>query len=118
LLECAAATIDGGCSALIDAAFLEPGQREPFRLLARERRLPFLIVSCTASPALLAARLDARARDRQDPSEATRDVLEHQLAQARALAADEQLQSVEIDMGREPSLEPVLDRIRARPGTS
>ena len=51
--------------------------------------MPFVIVDCTADEATLRARIDARARRGDDPSEADPAVLDYQLRTRDPLAADE-----------------------------
>jgi hypothetical protein len=94
---CAESALAAGCNAIVDASFLRAAQRERFRQLAMERRIPFLILSCQADTDTLHARLETRAQARRDPSEATRAVLEHQLATAEPLTVAEQEQALMID---------------------
>jgi len=114
LLACAEAALDGNHNIVVDAAFLDGRQREMFRSLAQRKRRPFLIVSCTADRATLAARLDARAGGGRDPSEATHAVLERQLRDAQPLGADEMAHAMEIDMTGASSPEVVIGDIRRR----
>ena len=51
--------------------------------------MPFVIVDCTAEEATLRARIDARSRRGDDPSEADAAVLDYQLRTRDPLAADE-----------------------------
>jgi predicted kinase len=97
LRDCADAALSAGFTALVDASFLRAAQRERFRQLASERHVPFLIVSCQADAATLDARLETRAHAGRDPSEATRAVLEYQLANQEPLSAAERAQAVIID---------------------
>jgi len=90
-----------GWPALVDAAFLYRWQRETFSGLAREFKIPFLVVACTANPAVLHERLVRRAAIGQDASEADVAVLDHQIASAEPLMAEER--RLEIDTGREPT---------------
>jgi predicted kinase len=60
LRDCADAALSAGFNALVDASFLRAAQRERFRQLAVQRRVPYLILSCHADAATLDARLDAR----------------------------------------------------------
>jgi len=116
LLDCAAAALDGNCSIIVDATFLDRLQRDAFRSLAKRMGRRFLIVSCIADPAILAGRLDARARGGFDPSEATRAVLKRQLQDAQPLGAEEGIQSIVIDMGRPVDTGATAEMIRARLG--
>lgn len=112
LRQCAASALEGGCNVVIDAAFLQAAQREPFRALARERQLPFLIVACRADPAALAGRLEARARNGHDPSEATREVLEAQLRRMEPLTPQERALAIEVDTRSPVEADAAIARMR------
>jgi aminoglycoside phosphotransferase family enzyme/predicted kinase len=115
LRECADAALSAGFNALVDASFLRAAQRERFRQLAVQRRVPFLILSCHADAATLDARLETRAQAGRDPSEATRAVLEYQLATQQPLSAAERAQVLVIDTnwitGAEAGVEAVKSRL-------
>jgi aminoglycoside phosphotransferase family enzyme/predicted kinase len=100
LLQCAEAAIDGGCTAIVDAAFLQAAQRTLFQELAARRGCRFLIACCTADTPTLRSRLLARAAGGEDPSEATPAVLEHQLRSVQPLTGQERRRSVQIDTAR------------------
>jgi uncharacterized protein len=75
--------------AIADAAFLRRAHRDRFRSLAATLGVPYVIVDCTAAESTLRARIDARARRGNDPSEADAAVLDHQLRTQEPLAPDE-----------------------------
>ncbi|MRR10159.1 hypothetical protein EG831_08840, partial [bacterium] len=75
-----------GWSVIIDAAFLKRGERDAFHALARDLGIPFAILRCAAPVDELRRRLDAR---RNDPSEATVEVMEKQLEWIEPLAEEE-----------------------------
>lgn len=100
LLQCAEAAIDGGCTAIIDATFLQAAQRTLFQQLAARRGCRFLIVFCAADTPTLRSRLLARAAGGDDPSEATLAVLEHQLRSVQPLTGQELQHAVQFDTGR------------------
>jgi len=81
--------IAAGFPAIVDAAFLQRRQRAQFRELADRLRVPFVIYHCTAPPELLRQRVQQRAAQERDASEATLRVLEHQLKTQEPLGADE-----------------------------
>jgi uncharacterized protein len=117
LLACAGAALDGNCSVIVDAAFLDRRQRDNFRSLAERASRRFLVVSCFADPDILASRLDARARNGLDPSEATRSVQQWQLRHAQPLSPDEKVQSIVIDTGHPADSEALAGKIRTWFGT-
>ena len=116
LLACADAALEGRCSIIVDATFLEARDRTAFRSLAQRRRCPFLIISCVADPATLARRLDRRELGGRDPSEATHDVLADQLKRRQPLDAAEAPLSLEVDTGSDPTFDGIVGQIRRRLG--
>ncbi len=81
--------LEAGWSVVVDAAFLDPRHREAFRALAEELECGFRILDVRAAPDVLRERVRARARAGADASDATVDVLEHQLADYEPLSGDE-----------------------------
>ncbi len=81
--------LDAGWPVIIDAAFLERRQRDPFRDLARRRGAEFLILHVHAEPELLRERISHRAAQGTDASDADLRVLQHQLETVQPPAADE-----------------------------
>jgi hypothetical protein len=112
LLECAESVLEAGCNVIVDATFLKFAHRQMFRDLALRHDCPFLIVSCRANRATLAARLKTRAQIGQDPSEATQSVLEEQLRTQEPLAAEEQPHALEIDTSGLTSADAGAEKIK------
>ena len=81
--------VAAGYPVVVDAAFLERWQRDLLRGAAAGLHVPFAILDCPAPEPVLRARVRQRLEGGHDASEATIDVLEHQLATAEPLAADE-----------------------------
>lgn len=97
LLDLARGLVESGKPVIVDAAFLRSGQRIPFRALASELGVPFVIFDMQASEAVLRERIAARTRADSDASDAGLDILAHQLAQHDPLAANEMQQAVAVD---------------------
>ena len=114
LRECAESALAAGLNVIVDASFLGAAQREQFRQLAMRQHIPFLILSCHANTATLHARLANRARARLDPSEATRAVLDHQLATEQPLTAQEQAQALRIDTSSLTTVDMLVDAVKDR----
>jgi len=76
LAELAEAIIKAGWAVIVDAAFLKRAEREAFRTLAHRLGCDFELLAPQADPAEMARRIAAR---RNDPSEATVEVLARQL---------------------------------------
>jgi hypothetical protein len=89
LFDLASIVLNSGYPVIIDAAFLEYKRRNHFQRLATDFSCQFLIVHCKASRDVLEARIIARARRADDPSEATLAVLNKQIEQQHTLTGNE-----------------------------
>lgn len=98
----AAALLTAGWSVIVDATFLRVDQRTPFFELARCLKVPITLFHFTAPVDVLEGRIKRRLRDATDASEATLEVLHHQIAQRESLTAPEQSCAVVIDT-RDPA---------------
>jgi hypothetical protein len=78
-----------GYTAIVDAAFLQRWQRDLLRDVAVDLNIPFTIADCSAPEPVLRERVMKRIEGGRDASEATLDVLEHQLAHAEPLSSEE-----------------------------
>ena len=94
LRDLAAVVLDAGYSVIVDATFLQPGQRQPFEQLAREKGGRYTIVEFTAAEETLRRRIGLR---RGDASDADLAVLEHQIAAYVPLTSVEQERCVLVD---------------------
>jgi len=114
LADCAENCLRAGFSTIVDAAFLEPSDREVFRSLASRLELPCVIVACQADPIALAARVRERSAGRGDASDADLSVLDHQLREIQPFEPDERSCVVAIDTGEPDVVRRVVDAIAAR----
>jgi predicted kinase len=85
-----------------------------FIRLARTARLPLVILDVQASDTTLRARISERARQQNDPSEATLDVLDHQLRTQEPLAPDEVALAIRIDSESSLDIQRVAAKILSR----
>ncbi len=76
----AALGLKAGINVIVDAAFLERAERESFVRLAAKERARFAILDCSAPEPVLRQRIETRREQNMDISEATVEVLDHQLA--------------------------------------
>ncbi len=97
----ASTILDAGTTAIIDASFLQRAHRQVFLDLARARGVQFSIVECVAPPATLLARIAQRSAQGDDASDATREVLAHQLGTRESLSTDEQAFAIQVDTDTE-----------------
>jgi aminoglycoside phosphotransferase family enzyme/predicted kinase len=88
LAQAARPVLASGYRAIIDACSLKCAQRRPFAGLASSLGVPLVIVDVRAPLEVLRSRVGNRAAD---ASEATVEVLEHQLASCEPIAAEEHI---------------------------
>ncbi|NJN47202.1 MAG: AAA family ATPase [Candidatus Competibacteraceae bacterium] len=89
LQELCGQIVGAGYPVLVDATFLQLAQRQAFRELADSRALPFVLLACTADPAILRDRVEQRKQRGEDAAEADVSVLEQQLRHSTAPTAEE-----------------------------
>ncbi|MFQ5642292.1 MAG: AAA family ATPase [Thiogranum sp.] len=112
LAELATTVLQAGYAVVVDATFLQREQRDRFRALAGQQRVPFIILECRAADTEIERRVRFRAQQGDDPSEATLEVLQAQRRAGQALAADEIPAAVSLssdDIG--PALDALSDRL-------
>ncbi len=97
LAAAARAIVDGGFVAIVDAAFLKRAERDALAALARSLGARCVFVACEAPPAVLRARVAARAAADRDASDATLEVLERQTAWREDLQPDEPVLRIDTD---------------------
>jgi aminoglycoside phosphotransferase family enzyme/predicted kinase len=117
LADLARYLIEGGYTAIVDAAFLKRTERDRFRLLARQLGVTFVLLHCSADEDTLRNRIRLRQTSGRDPSEAGVEVLEAQLRSQEPLITDERVHTVEVETSREQSVADLAIRIaeKARP---
>ena len=89
LRDLARATVQAGRTVIVDATFLRREQRQAFRALAAELRVPFGILAVEAPEATLRERIRQRRATDSDASDADLAVLDHQIATHEPLTDDE-----------------------------
>ena len=114
LLALAYAIADAGYPALVDATFLHAAQRMSFIRLARTAQLPLVILDVQALDTTLRTRISERTRRRNDPSEATLEVLDHQIRTQEPLTHDELSLAIRIDSDSPVDIQRLASRILTR----
>jgi len=110
-----ARTIDAACyPVIVDATFLRRSQREAFRQLAAELRIPFLILSCHAPDAQLRQWIRERGAAGGDVSEADLAVLDRQIATQEVLGPEEQGKVLSVDTTRKLDPRRLAEEILAK----
>jgi aminoglycoside phosphotransferase family enzyme/predicted kinase len=102
LLECADQCLKGGFNTIVDAAFLHGEDRRLFADLAAVGGFHFVILACEAELPVLTQRVEQRARQRIDPSDADLAVLTEQLSTLQPLSASERRRAITLDTTTTP----------------
>ncbi|MGH8484431.1 MAG: AAA family ATPase, partial [Pseudomonas sp.] len=103
-----------GFPVVIDATYLKHAQRQAAAHVASETGVPFLILDCNAPDAVIASWLAQRQAERNDPSDATLDVIKAQHASRDPLSTEEQLLSKRVETNESGSLDQLVKQIRQR----
>ncbi|MCT1711405.1 MULTISPECIES: bifunctional aminoglycoside phosphotransferase/ATP-binding protein [Dietzia] len=98
LLDRAAASLALGRSVVLDATWLEPRRRAEAETVAAGAHAELVEISCTAPRDELVRRITERARAGTDPSEATIEVLDDQLARPAAWPEAIEVDTVGLDV--------------------
>ncbi len=96
LAEIARLALRAGWPVIVDAAFLRRGERQAFKALAAELGVPFAILHCHASEAVLRQRVAARSAAGHDASEADVAVLQRQIDSHEPLDAGERAIALDV----------------------
>ncbi len=113
MLGTAEQLLRAGHRVILDASFLNAGERRRARELATTCRVPFVQIDVEAPPELLAQRIEARQAKARDASEATLDVLAHQRRHADPLDETVDGPVIRFAAGDEGGLEQLARTIEA-----
>ena len=112
LRSLAGTMLGAGHNVILDAAFLDSGERRAAFTLAERMDVPAVIVDVCAPDDLLRQRIAERAARRDDVSEADLSVLDYQLSTADALTDGERDATVECDNSLSSSREDLVKKVR------
>ena len=104
LMAIATVIVDAGFPAIVDATFLRHADRQTFRELAGRLGAQPAIIFCEAPREILRARVAARVARGTDASDATLEVLAHQLSVFETPADDEKTIVQLIDTDTDPQM--------------
>jgi aminoglycoside phosphotransferase family enzyme/predicted kinase len=108
LAELAGTIIDAGYPVIVDAAFLQFAQREPFRKLALEKQVPYVIVEFTTAVDTLRQRISDR---KGDVSDANLAILEKQISVCEKLHDNELGTSVTVNTENDIDIQLLLEQM-------
>ncbi len=109
LLELSRELVGAGFPVIVDATFLDFARREPFHDLASELLVPLTIVHTFAPKVTLLERIERRAREANNISDADAKVLEVQLAAIETFRPQERV--VRVDTNIPLDLPSILERV-------
>ena len=112
LAEQARSVVASGHVAIVDATFLRRAQREHFRELAENLRVPFRIIDCDAPAQVLRERILQRRDEAGNVSDADLAVLEGQLASREPLSDIERRYSIPVRPGHPLAVEQLARLLR------
>jgi predicted kinase len=113
LAQLAARVVQAGFPVVVDATFLQRGQRDAFRRLAATLGVPFAILAFRANDETLRRRVAQRQAQADDASEVDLAVLHGQLAAREPLSTEEQADTLTIDTDAPQALEHLRETVRA-----
>ena len=114
LHEIASHLLRAGFPVVIDATYLKRAQRRAAAEVAETTGVPFLILDCSAPMAVIASWLEQRQAERQDPSDATLQVIEAQQAQREPLSDEEALHAKQVETHHAQGLDDLVKQLRQR----
>ncbi len=114
LIDLARQGLEAGIPVIIDACFLQNDQRDLAAQLARTLQAPLLILDFSVPTEELRQRIQQRLATESDASEATLEVLNHQLATQQPLRPQEASLSISVSADTQPDrvAEQITQRIR------
>lgn len=116
LLHCTRNIIEGACSVIVDATFLDQDQLQPWFDLAEASGASLHRIRCHAPQALLERRIEERGARGGDASEADLAVLHWQLARSDAQSTGRDAGTIEADTSRADVVQRVCAALRADSG--
>lgn len=111
LLTLSQQLLQSGYNVIVDAAFLQQQQRQPFLALAQQHSAELCLLCCSASQPVLEQRVKQRFEQGKDPSEATVEVLRQQLSDQQPLLPHEQSFALMLDTGHDDTTTAALARL-------
>ncbi len=114
LHQLAKSVLRAGFPVVLDAAYLKHEQRKAAWQIAEHNGVPFLILDCQAPQDVIAAWLQQRQAEGNDPSDATMEVIQAQQSSRDALNTDELAHSRRVDTHQAASLDSLIESVRQR----
>ena len=112
LLHHAALGLRAGLNVIVDATFLRRAERESFHRLAEKERARFVILDFSAEEPVLRERIAERAARGGAVSEATLEVLDHQIATQEPLHGEELSCALPVSTDRDVDYEALERRLK------
>ena len=116
LRDLAGTLLEAGFSVVVDATFLHHQQRELFSQLAKEQACDWFVVDVLAPETVLGERIEQRSREGYDASDATVEVMKHQLKTEESFTQAEQLHVIPVDSTDPQSIISAIKEITKKTG--
>lgn len=111
LVAIAQCLLNAGYSVIIDAANLKLQQRRLFSELATSMNIPYCILAYQAEEAILKQRIKQRVQRDDDASDATVEILQHQLENHEPISENEKLFTIEIDANADVDINAIIKQM-------
>lgn len=111
LYELAKASLQAGYITVLDAAYLKQAERARAMKVAEAVGVPFIILDCEASLAVIERNLAKRIAKGDDPSDATLDIIKQQLTWKEPLTVEEKAVSCLIETDSRECIDSLIDYI-------
>lgn len=111
LVVIAQCLLSAGYSVIIDAANLKLQQRQLFIELAKSTHIRLFILAYYAEEAILKQRIKQRVQQENDASDATLEILQHQLESYEPLSEEENLFTIEIDSNSDVDINAIIQQM-------
>ena len=103
-----------GYAVVVDATFLQRGQREVFTMLAENLACPFVLLDVYAPHSVLAERIQRRSQEDHDASDATVAIMERQREIEESFTQAEQPHVVKVDSTNPQAIISVINELKKR----
>jgi aminoglycoside phosphotransferase family enzyme/gluconate kinase len=112
LEELAEEIIHAGYPCIVDATFIKRSRRKQFREQAEKLAIPFFVLDCQASTAVIEKRIESREAAGNDASEATVEVMREQLKAFEGPEDSELANWIAVDTIGDQALDNIVERLQ------
>lgn len=103
--------LQSGYSVIVDATFIRQHTRQRYLDLGEELEVPTRIISCFCEQRLIEARLNKRAKEGGDVSDADVPVMQDQLKAQQKITEQEQTQTITVDTDNDQAVDRLVEQL-------